>query len=299
MTLFHFLWAHATSEGGLGMVVIIWLLTMFLGLTMLLQPGSDPLHCSTIIDHNSSWENALLKSVRVIMWASVVMLNGNLIGLARWRDPVDFLRSVIKVKFWSNFEGRPETREPLPSNANCWDSILAILPGWTRACVLFCNTWHIACHYSLSWWLSLVCLSLVDMKKMQVLMWCRIWFFQQPSRVLLCLFLNEVSWRATRKVVQCWTKRQTYCCSEHLFRLKAPWPRVLQESKCLPYCGAKHLAGRLGEHSMMQYDSYLKKPWTPWDNAFPECLQDCLYMFVKMILIGLPSGWTCGVCRSC
>jgi hypothetical protein len=100
--------------------------------------------------------------VWVSMWAPVVMLNGNLIGLARWRDPVDFLRSVVKVKFWSNFEGRPETGEPLPSNANCWDSILAILPGWTRACVLFCNTWHIACHYSLSWWTSLVCLSSVD-----------------------------------------------------------------------------------------------------------------------------------------
>jgi hypothetical protein len=69
------------------------------------------------------------------------------------------------VKFQSNFEGRPETWEPLPSNANCWDSVLAILPGWTRACVLFYNTWHIACHYSLSWWTSLVCLSLVDMKK--------------------------------------------------------------------------------------------------------------------------------------
>jgi hypothetical protein len=79
-----------------------------------------------------------------------------------WRDPVDFLRSVVKVKFRSNFEGRPETGEPLPSNANCWDSILAILPGWTRACVLFCDTWHIACHYSLSWWTSLVCLSSVD-----------------------------------------------------------------------------------------------------------------------------------------
>ncbi len=228
------------------------------------------------------------------MWASVVMLNGNLIGLIRWRD-----RSVVKVKFQSNFEGRPETGEPLPSNANCWDSVLAILPGWTRACVLFCNTWHIACYYSLSWWTSLVCLSSVDMKKMQALMWCKIWFFQQPSRVLLCLFLNEVSWQATRKVVPCWTKRQTYCCAKHLFRLKAPWPWVLQESKCLPYCGAKHKAGRLGEYSMMQYDSYLKKPWTPWDNAFPECLQDCLYMFMKMILIGLPSSWTCGLCRAC
>ncbi len=62
MTLFHFLWAHATSEGGLGMVVIIWLHTMFPGLTVLLQPGSDPPCCSTMIDHNSSWENALLKS---------------------------------------------------------------------------------------------------------------------------------------------------------------------------------------------------------------------------------------------
>jgi hypothetical protein len=28
--------------------------------------------------------------------------------------------------------------------------------------VLFCDTWHIACHYSLSWWTSLVCLSSVD-----------------------------------------------------------------------------------------------------------------------------------------
>ncbi len=78
--------------------------------------------------------------VWISMWAPVVMLSGNLIGLARWRDPVDFLQSVIKVKFWRNFEGRPETGEPLPSNANCWDSVLAILPGWTRACVLFCNT---------------------------------------------------------------------------------------------------------------------------------------------------------------
>jgi hypothetical protein len=43
----------------------------------------------------------------------------------------------------------------------------------------------------LSWWTSLVCLSSVK-KKRQVLRWCRIWFFQQPSRVLLCLFLNEV-----------------------------------------------------------------------------------------------------------
>jgi hypothetical protein len=109
--------------------------------------------------------------VWVSMWAPVVMLNGNLIGLARWRGPVDLLQSdVIKVKFWSNFEGRPETGEPLPSDANCRDSILAILPGWTRACVLFCYTWHIACHYSLSWWTSLVCLSLVDMKKCKY--WC-------------------------------------------------------------------------------------------------------------------------------
>ncbi len=103
--------------------------------------------------------------VWVSMWAPVVMLNENLVGLARWRDPVDFLWSVVKVKFWSNFEGRPETGKPLPSNANCWDSVLAILPGWTRACVLFCDTWYIAYHYSLSWWRSLVCLSLVDMKK--------------------------------------------------------------------------------------------------------------------------------------
>jgi hypothetical protein len=31
--------------------------------------------------------------------------------------------------------------------------------------VLFCDTWHIACHYSLSWWTSLVCLSSVKKKK--------------------------------------------------------------------------------------------------------------------------------------
>ena len=37
--------------------------------------------------------------VWVSMWAPVVMLNGNLIGLTRWMDPVDFLRSVVKVKF--------------------------------------------------------------------------------------------------------------------------------------------------------------------------------------------------------
>ncbi len=104
------------------------------------------------------------------MRAPVVMLNGNLIGLARWRDPVDFLQSVIKVNFQSNFEGRPETGEPLLSDANCWNSILAILLGWTRACVLSWDTWHIACHYSLSWWTSLVCLSLVDMKKCKY--WC-------------------------------------------------------------------------------------------------------------------------------
>ncbi len=44
--------------------------------------------------------------VWVSMWAPVVMLNGNLIGLARWRVPVDFLQSVVKVKFRINFEGR-------------------------------------------------------------------------------------------------------------------------------------------------------------------------------------------------
>jgi hypothetical protein len=43
-------------------------------------------------------------------------------------------------------------------------------------------------------------------------------------RVLLCLFL---SWQATSKVVQCWTKRLTYCCVKHKkFRLTAPRPQV-------------------------------------------------------------------------
>ncbi len=62
-------------------------------------------------------------------------------------------------------------------------------------------------------------------------------------RVLLCLFL---SWQATRKVVQCWTKHLTYCCAEHQqFRLKTPWPQVPQESKRLPYCGASALGSTL------------------------------------------------------
>ncbi len=124
--------------------------------------------------------------------------------------------------------------------------------GWTRACVLFCNTWHIACHYSLSWWTSLVCLSLVDMKKMQVLMWCRIWFFQQPSCVLLCLFLNEVSWQATRKVVQCWTKCQTYCCAKHLFRLKRHDHEYSKNPSAYPTVASSTWQGALGS--------------TPWCN---------------------------------
>ncbi len=165
MTLFHFLWAHATSEGDLGWWWSYdsaqcsqgWLCCCSQEVILFVVPQS-----LIIILHGRMryWN-----PVWVSMWAPVVMLNGNLIGLARWRGPVDFLQSVVKVKFQSNFEGRPETGEPLPSNVNCWDSVLAILSGWTRACVLFCDTWHIACHYSLPWWTSLVCLSSVDMKK--------------------------------------------------------------------------------------------------------------------------------------
>ncbi len=118
---------------------------------VLLQPGSDSLHCSTMIDHNSSWENAALKSSASLYVSS----SGNAKCESYWTRQMkgsSRLPTIChQVKFQSNFEERPETGEPLPSNANCWDSILAILPGWTRACVLFCNTWHIACHYSLSW----------------------------------------------------------------------------------------------------------------------------------------------------
>jgi hypothetical protein len=73
-----------------------------------------------------------------------------------------------------------------------------------------CDTWHIACHQ----------LALMDELCLLV---C----------VLLCLFL---SWRATSKVVQCWTKRLTYCCVKHKkFRLTAPRPQVPQESMHSPY----------------------------------------------------------------
>ena len=71
-----------------------------------------------------------------------------------------------------------------------------------------CDTWHFSCHYSL----------------------------RLLVRVLLCLFL---SWWATSKVVQCWTKRLTYCCVKHKkFRLMAPRPQVPQESTRSPYFGA-------------------------------------------------------------
>jgi hypothetical protein len=58
--------------------------------------------------------------------------------------------------------------------------------------------------------------------------------------VLLCLFLSG---RATRKIIQGWTKRLTYCCAKHQqeFKLETPWPQVPQESMRLPYCGASAL----------------------------------------------------------
>jgi hypothetical protein len=36
----------------------------------------------------------------------------------------------------------------------------------------------------------------------------------------------------------------------------------------------------------------------PWDNALPDSLQGCLYMFEKIVFIGLPSSWTRGLCRA-
>ncbi len=88
--------------------------------------------------------------------------------------------------------------------------------------------------------------------KRQVLRWCRIWFFQRPSRVLLCLFLNEVSQRATRKVVRCWTKRQTYFCAKHLFRLKCHDHDYFKNPSAYPTAVPSTWQGTLGS--------------TPWCN---------------------------------
>ncbi len=106
-----------------------------------------------------------------------------------------------------------------------------------------CDTWHIACHYSLPCWMSFCLL----------------------VRVLLCLFL---SWRATSKVVQCWTKRLTYCSVKHKqFRSTAPRPQVPQES--MPFT----LIWRLGS--------------TLWCNVI-AAQRNCLWNW--FLVVCLPAG---------
>jgi len=87
--------------------------------------------------------------------------------------------------------------------------------------------------------------------------------------VLLCLFL---SWWATSKVVRCWTKRLTYWCVKHKkSRLTASRPQVPQESMCSHYFGT-------------------------WGVLYDRCDSCPKKLFVKLVLSGLPSGWTCGIC---